>query len=294
MTTVGSAADRGAIDPDQRSDAGPVAPGDDGGVPTAGDLSPLLVLDRRMHVTTRRTWMVLLGAMILITAAIAWAVFGRAPTEVSGRSILIPNAGFYELGVEVEGTVVDHLIDPGQAVESGQAVAHIKRADGSIAEITSPVKGKIAVVLVKNGTYHEQGTPVMTIEPTDSEMVGLMYVPASAGKVIQLGMTVYQSPSTAPAAQYGSMIGTVGYVSEVPTTRDRIRLNVGNDEQLMDYLTGSGPVLEIGYSLEKDPDNPSGYAWTSGSGPPFTIGAATLGEASVVVDEQSPASRIFG
>ena len=65
--------------------------------------SPVELLDRRLHVTTTKTWMVFVGVVVLLAAALVWAIFGSAPTEVKGQSMLLPPHGLYEVGVETEG-----------------------------------------------------------------------------------------------------------------------------------------------------------------------------------------------
>jgi multidrug efflux pump subunit AcrA (membrane-fusion protein) len=255
--------------------------------------SPVEVLDRRLHVTTTRTWMVFLGVIVLLGAALVWAIFGSAPTEVRGQSMLLPPHGLYEVGIETEGFVTDLLVETGEHVEEGQALARLRQRDGGIVDIEAPVTGDVATILVKPGTYSAVGTPVFTLVEDGDVLIAVVYVPAQEGKVVRDGMRVFVSPSTAPAAQYGSILGTVGSVSTLPATPARIRLNLGDNSDLVDFLTGGEPVLEIAVELERDPSTPSGYKWSSGSGPPFEISTATLGTAAIVVDEGSPASQIF-
>ena len=166
--------------------------------------------------------------------------------------------------------------------------------DGQVADIEAPVTGDVATILVKPGTYSAVGTSVFTLVEDGDELIAVVYVPAQEGKVVRNGMRVFVSPSTAPAAQFGSILGIVGSVSTLPASSARIRLNLGDNDDLVDYLTGGDPVLEIAVALELDPSTPSGYRWSSGSGPPFTISTATLGTATIVIDEGSPASQIFG
>lgn len=256
--------------------------------------SPVEVLDRRLRVTTTKTWMVFLGVVVLLGAALVWAVLGSAPTEVRGHSMLLPPQGLYEVGVETEGFVTDVLVENGDHVEEGQALARLRERDGQIVDIEAPVAAEVATILVKPGTYNAVGTPVITLVAEGDELIAVVYVSAEEGKVIRDGMRVFVSPSTAPAAQYGSILGTVDSVSTLPASPARIQLNLGDNSDLLDFLTGDGPVLEVAVELELDPSTPSGYRWSSGSGPPFAIATATLGSAAIVIAEGSPASQIFG
>lgn len=257
-------------------------------------LSPVEVIDRRLRVTTPRVWMVFLGTIVLLAAALVWSIFGTAPTEVRGQTMLLPPDGLYEVGMQTEGVVEELLVRSGTKVEEGQVLVRLRGRDGQLVEVKAPVAGQVATILVKPGLYSTVGTPVATLVTEDSELIAAVYVPAREGKVVRDGMRVFVSPSTAPAAQYGSILGTVRYVSQLPASPERIRLNLGDNNALVDYLTGGEPVLEIAVELDEDLSTTSGYRWSSGSGPPFEISTATLGTASIVVAERSPASQIFG
>ena len=256
--------------------------------------SPVEVLDRRLHVTTTKTWMVFIAVIVLLAVALVWAIFGSTPTEVKGQSMLLPPNGLYEVGVDTGGFVTDLLVKNGDHVEKGQALARLRQRDGQVEEIEAPVGGEVATILVKPGSYNAVGTPVITLLADGDELIGVVYVPAQEGKVVRKGMRVFVSPSTASSAQYGSMLGNVLSVSTLPASPARIRLNLGENADLLKFLTRGVPVLEIAVELERDPSTPSGYKWSSGSGPPFTISAATLGTATIVVAERSPASQILG
>jgi HlyD family secretion protein len=238
--------------------------------------------------------MVFLGVVLLLVAGLAWTIFGRAPTEVSGHSILLAPDGLYEVGVEVEGVVQEVLAERGRVMEEGVPIARVRGNDGQMIDVKAPIRGVVVSLFVRRGSYTRAGTAVATMEPPGTDLLGVVFVPAEEGKVIKPGMRVFVSPSTAPAAQYGSMVGSVFNVSELPVTSERLRSYLGDNDDLADFLTGEGPVLEIVVELEEEDSTPTGYKWTSGSGPDFTISRATLGTASIVVSEQSPASQIFG
>jgi multidrug efflux pump subunit AcrA (membrane-fusion protein) len=263
-------------------------------MPVSTTESPVKVLDRRLRVTSARTWMAFLGVVLLIVAGAAWAILGRAPTEVRGRSILIAPEGLYDVANEVDGVVQKIMAQRGRVMKEGEVIASIRRGDGDVIEVKAPIEGVVVSLFLRAGTYARAGTTVATMEPPGTDLLGVVYVPAQDGKVVQRGMPVYLSPSTAPSAQYGSMVGSVFNVSELPVTSERLRFYLGDNQDLFDFLTGEGPVLEVVVELKRDESTPSGYRWTSGSGPDFTISRATLGTASIVVSEQSPASQLFG
>ena len=54
--------------------------------------------------------------------------------------------------------------------------------------------------------------------------------------------------------------------------------------------TRLGAPLEVVISLKRNPESPSGYAWTSGNGPDFPITPGTILSGSILVANQKPIS----
>ncbi len=103
--------------------------------------------------------------------------------------------------------------------------------------------------------------------------MAVLFVPASAGKRVQPGMRVRISPSTVKREEYGSMLGKVAWAAEFPSTqRGMIRL-LGN-EALVQKLMEEGPPIQVNVALERDPRTPTGYRWSSSTGPNLRSAAA--------------------
>ena len=142
--------------------------------------------------------------------------------------------------------------------------------------------------------YDRNGEALALIEPPNDELVVTAYIDAADGKSVDPGMKVYISPSSAPAAQYGSMLGHVRSVSASPVDQKRLELMVGRNPALIQRLTGSGAVVEVQITLDPDPSTPTGFDWTSGMGPEYPITSGTLSKVQIVTQDRRPISRLLG
>ncbi len=254
----------------------------------------LELADHRMAATTPLMWIMLLALCAVLAAAVVWSVFGRAPTVVSGRGIILPPDGTYEIGVPYEGTVETLLIDVGSPVAEGDVVAVIRGPDGVPHEVRSVVAGTVTQMFVKRGTYDRNGAALALVEPSTDNLGVVAYVDAASGKDIEPGMRVYVQPSSAPAAQYGTMVGRVVAVSSAPVDSARIELMVGRNAALVQRLTGSGAVDEVMIDIEDAPQNASGFRWSSGRGPDYEITSGTLASVEIITSDRAPIRRLLG
>ena len=179
--------------------------------------------------------------------------------------------------------------------ELTKKVEDLKKSIKTDYQIVAPSDGKIASVKVRKGDMVGQGTVVVTLAKTGSDVKALeaaIYVPVSDGKKIANGMEVKIYPSTVQKEEYGYMIGTVIEVPEYPVSQESVMTTLGN-EALAQELTGQGAPLEVRVDLVADENTASGYAWSSKKGATVNVENGTLCSASVVVAEQRPISMVI-
>lgn len=158
--------------------------------------------------------------------------------------------------------------------------------------VVSPRDGRVLELLVDRGDVVTPGTALFNLEVASEDLMAVLFVPASAGKRVQPGMTVRISPSTVKREEYGSILGKVVWAAEFPSTqRGMIRL-LGN-EALVQRLMEEGPPIQVNVELERDPSTPTGYRWSSSTGPSVTISSGTLAAGSVIVREERPIDLII-
>lgn len=159
------------------------------------------------------------------------------------------------------------------------------------ARIVSGRAGRVLELLVDRGDVVNPGTALLNLEVISEELEAVLFVPASAGKRVQPGMRVRVSPSTVKREEYGSMIGRVTWASEYPSTARGMTRLLGN-EALVQRLMQEGPPIQVNVTLEKDPKTPTGYRWSSSTGPNVQISSGTLATGSVVVREERPINLV--
>lgn len=179
--------------------------------------------------------------------------------------------------------------------ELTKRVEELKASIKTDYNIVAPSDGKIASVKVRKGDVVGQGTAIVTLAKTGSNVKALeaaIYVPVSDGKKITEGMEVKIYPSTVQKEEYGYMIGTVIEVPEYPVSTESVMATLGN-EALVQELTGQGAPLEVRVDLVADENTVSGYAWSGKKGATVNVENGTLCSAAVVVAEQRPISMVI-
>jgi HlyD family secretion protein len=81
-------------------------------------------------------------------------------------------------------------------------------------------------------------------------------------------------------------------VGDYPVTPEGVQAVVRN-ESIVKELMGSGSKIEIAVGLIPDATTPSGYVWSSSSGPPFKVEGGTRVNVSVVVERKAPISYVL-
>lgn len=82
-------------------------------------------LDRLMQVTDPRGWIALVGLVTVVVFAVAWSIFGRIPTTISGTGLLMSAEGIREVEVLGSGVVSELRVAVGDPVEAGDTIARV-------------------------------------------------------------------------------------------------------------------------------------------------------------------------
>lgn len=162
--------------------------------------------------------------------------------------------------------------------------------DGRLARestVVSPYEGEVAEVKVAAGDMLAEGAALFSLLPAGrpEETVAILFASPTDGKKIRPGMAVNVSPSTVKAAEFGFIRGEVISVASIPATREGMG-RVLRNEALVATLSGQGAPLEVRVRLARDPATPSGYAWSSGTGPQTAVTTGTLCEGTVILRRQ--------
>lgn len=161
--------------------------------------------------------------------------------------------------------------------------------------VQSPYGGRVVEVRAAAHTAVGVGDPILLIEPVDARAAGLeaiLYVSAATGKRVKQGMLVDLAPSTVKREEHGTLRGEVTFIADVPTSRKAMTAVLSDAHLVEQFSREIGLVLEMRVSLNRA-ETPSGYEWSSETGPPVQISAGTLCDGFVTVDTRRPISFVM-
>lgn len=154
-------------------------------------------------------------------------------------------------------------------------------------QVLATETGRVLELTVSRGDVVSPGTPVLSLEVESEALMAIVFVPAADGKQVAPGMAARVSPSNVQREEYGFIEGEVVWVSEFPATAAGMIRQVSN-QALVDRLMEEGPPIQVNVALQRNPATPSGFAWSSSTGPDLQISSGTLTEASIIVREERP------
>jgi len=166
--------------------------------------------------------------------------------------------------------------------------------------VESPSDGRVVEIVSYEGALVASGQPILSVEVasahedlmTDEGLGAYVYVPVREAKEIQPGMEAHISPSGIQQEEYGYMLGKVDYVAKFPATLEAITHTFEN-EALARSMMGDSSVTEAHVTLVKNPETPSGYAWSSRRGPPTPISAGSVCTVEVSTRKQHPIELVL-
>ena len=255
-----------------------------------GHLSSPEQLDTEVRLVRPGGWVALGAVGLVLVAFIVWCFVGTVKTTFPAAGVLATQYGTVNSVSPDAGHVSEVFVAQGDEVSAGDPVATVATADGSIA-VEAAEDGTVVELLAYPSDAVEAGATIASIQPDDQDLRVYAFVPVDWSQPIKPGMPVQISVTTVPSEEYGLLLGTVSGVGTHPVTRGGVGALLNNDE-ITDIVVAGVPVFQIEVSLTAS-DTPTGYAWTSGEGPPEPLTAGTLVNATVITAVQAPITLLF-
>jgi HlyD family secretion protein len=166
---------------------------------------------------------------------------------------------------------------------------------GNNSQIISQHSGRILEITLTPGQVVNAGTRLATIEAENpqSKLVGVTYFPVAEGKKIQPGMSIQITPQTVKRERFGGIVGNVTSISRFPITKEAAANEVGNSEVLEGLVSQQQGLIQVFSHLELDANTPSGYKWSSSTGPHLNISSGTTTVVRVKVEERAPITFVL-
>lgn len=159
-------------------------------------------------------------------------------------------------------------------------------------EVVAAAGGRVLEMIVDLGDVVAPGSAILSMEVNSDELVAVLFVPAELGKRVVPNMEVRISPSTVKREEHGFILGEVIWVAEFPSTSRGMQRLLANEE-LVSRLTSQGPPIQVDVRLHEDRDTPTGFRWSSSTGPDLEITSGTLADGSVIVQRDRPLSLVI-
>ncbi|MHC5939183.1 NHLP bacteriocin system secretion protein [Nostoc sp.] len=179
--------------------------------------------------------------------------------------------------------------------EVKRQIAQLEVQLGNDSQIISQYSGRVLEITLTPGQVVSAGTRLATIEAENpkSKLVGVTYFPIADGKKIQPGMKIQVTPQTVKRERFGGIVGNVTSISRFPITKEAAANEVGNSEVLEGLVSQQQGLIQVFSDLDLDTNTPSGYKWSSSTGPHLKISSGTTTVVRVNVEERAPITFVL-
>lgn len=248
-------------------------------------------LDDVASVTDSKAWMAVLAVAVAIAVLAAWGVFGRVPQVVTVPGVLVRAGAESVARAKSPGSVRELQIRVGDRLDVGDVVLTVATRDGDVEVVEASSGGTVQEVTVAVGESVDAGTVVARILDTRSEapLEAVAYVDGITASQLGGATDVTVQPASVDPTEYGSLEGTVGFVSTLPASVDSMATTLQSEALADSLLRAAGGVA---YLVVVEFDDPP--RWTNDDPPPFLLADSTLADVSGVVTSKRPISLLFG
>ena len=167
----------------------------------------------------------------------------------------------------------------------------VERAVGT--SVRAPISGIIREIRLGQGDVAAAGSVVATMGPErDTFFQVVTLLEGNARKRAAAGMEAQIVPVSVEKAEFGSMKGRVISVSPQDVSEEDVD-EILHHRQLTKNLLAGHQALLAYIALVPTKDNPSGFAWWSGKGPPYKITAGTVADVDIIVERERPITLVI-
>lgn len=173
-------------------------------------------IDNQLPLVSRRNWLLLVGAALIVVAFVVWAALTPATQTVTGSGRVLAPSGLLSVISPDKGSVQAMLVTSGTPIEVGETVARIQAAAREVSAV-SAVAGTTWQVAKTTGAPVDQNEVIITVLPAESENTALVVLPSASADEVKPGMKVNAN---------GLLVGSVASV-EPPLPAIGVMLRTG-------------------------------------------------------------------
>ena len=229
--------------------------------------SPDKIADH-LRVTFVPAYLLATAIGMLLAAFIVWGVLGTVSDKVYYSGVVFPVQGTTDVTLPNKGIVRTMLVQNGDSVHLGQAIAMVTVGD-SYSFLTSTVDGLIISAKTDNELF-EAFEPIISVvdnkTTSPSQQTQLIaYADNDAQRQLRIGMEVQVWPANEKRDEIGYVRGRISQVVRYPARISKVRQKLKSDI-LAKQLTGDGKnlVYEVQIDLRRAPNDSTSYDWSFG------------------------------
>ena len=160
-------------------------------------------------------------------------------------------------------------------------------------DLRAPVAGKVTQIQVAPGQPIKASESVLLIEDERLPVRALVLIPKTQAKRVTPGMDVKISPADVKSEDFGFLKGKVLSVSDSAASPQELDRILNNQAKTQKYMEQE-PFIALAELIPDDnPNNVSGYKWTSAVGPPKSITSGSFCTYQIVVEQKRPISYVI-
>ena len=229
--------------------------------------SPDKIADH-LRVTYVPAYLLAAAIGLLLAAFVVWGVLGTVSDKVYYSGVVFPVQGTTDVTLPNKGIVRTMLVQNGDSVHLGQAIAMVTVGD-SYSFLTSTVDGLIISAKTDNELF-EAFEPIISVvddntaSPTQQTQL-IAYADNDAQRQLRIGMEVQVWPANEKRDEIGYVRGRISQVVRYPARISKVRQKLKSDI-LAKQLTGDGKnlVYEVQIDLRRAPNDSTSYDWSFG------------------------------
>ena len=234
-------------------------------------------------------WWALLGAVATALLVIFWAFFGSIPLQAQVEGIIFNPSKLFTIHAPQNGTVGQVYAKWGDSVRIGETLIELMDPPEKIA---SEIEGQVLEVLVEPGQSVASGQTVVWIQkPLETgelyQIAGV--VPSPADQEILVGMEVEIALDTVNSGLYGQLVGRIDRI--VPYWTAEARTLFPFSKHFTRGAKHFQNLLVI--SLIENKKTFTGYLWTTIGGAPINFFPGTRVDFLFLIADKEPIYQLF-
>jgi NHLM bacteriocin system secretion protein len=167
----------------------------------------------------------------------------------------------------------------------------------SASELRAPRDATVIEIPFGPGEFVQPGQTIITLSVTDPKVNALdselvTFLDVGQGLRALPGMAAHVIPSTVKKEEFGAIRAEVLAVRSRPASESEVNGLLRNVDLTRRFMGGGPPIISR-LRLASAPDTSSGYAWWTGSGPPWQIRRYTICAVEIDVGRQPPITLVL-